>query len=237
MRKIAIIGRGRVASHLGKALSGAGHSVVMCGGRVRVCAVPRDVDMVVLAVKDDCIGEVSAGLAEEVPEGVMVVHTAGSVSMEALCRRRCGVFYPMQTFSLEREVDFSKVPVFLEASDDGGLALLDEVAGSVSRVVYHLDGERRRYLHLAAVFCCNFVNHMYALSEEILVGQGIPFDVMLALIDETAAKVHEVSPRVAQTGPAVRWDVSVMDGHVGMLPDECMRTIYRILSRSIHDKL
>ena len=147
------------------------------------------------------------------------------------------MFYPMQTFSLEREVDFSKVPVFLEASDDGGLALLDEVAGSVSRVVYHLDGVRRRYLHLAAVFCCNFVNHMYALSEELLVGQGIPFDVMLALIDETAAKVHELSPRVAQTGPAVRWDMSVMDGHVGMLPDECMRTIYRILSRSIHDKL
>ena len=92
-------------------------------------------------------------------------------------------------------------------------------------------------MHLAAVFCCNFVNHMYALSEELLVGQGIPFDVMLALIDETAAKVHELSPRVAQTGPAVRWDVSVMDGHVGMLSDECMRTIYRILSRSIHDKL
>ena len=87
MRKIAIIGRGRVATHLGKALSGAGHSVVMCGGRVRVCAVPRDVDMVVLAVKDECIGEVSVGLAEEMPEGVMVVHTAGAVGMEVLRER------------------------------------------------------------------------------------------------------------------------------------------------------
>ena len=129
------------------------------------------------------------------------------------------------------------MPIFLEASDDEGLALLDSVARSISREVYHLDGEKRGVLHLAAVFCCNFVNHMYALSEELLEREGIPFETMLALIDETAAKVHELSPRVAQTGPAVRWDESVMERHIGMLSDERVQMIYKILSRNIHDKL
>ena len=237
MKKIAIIGKGRVATHLGKALSGGGHFVVMCGGRERICDVPDDADMVVLAVKDDCIGDVSLGLEGVIHAETLVVHTAGSVGMGALVQERRGVFYPMQTFSMEREVDFSKVPLFLEASDDEGLALLDSVARSISRKVYHLDGEKRGVLHLAAVFCCNFVNHMYALSEELLEREGIPFETMLALIDETAAKVHELSPRVAQTGPAVRWDESVMERHIGMLSDERVQMIYKILSRNIHDKL
>ena len=95
---------------------------------------------------------------------------------------------------------------------------------------------QRRYLHLAAVFACNFANHMYALSSHILEKQGIPFEVMLPLIDETAGKVHELSPTQAQTGPAVRYDENVISKHLEMLADEeSLQELYEKISKSIHN--
>lgn len=148
---------------------------------------------------------------------------------------RYGVLYPMQTFSKQRDVDFSALPFFIEASSPAELNLLRAVASALSSKVYEATSDQRRHLHLAAVFACNFVNHMYALSAQILEKHGIPFDVMLPLTDETARKIHELSPMQAQTGPAVRYDINVIDKHMEMLAEEkTLHELYKSISESIH---
>lgn len=148
---------------------------------------------------------------------------------------RYGVLYPMQTFSKDCPVDFKEIPVFVEASAPDVLAQTEQLARSVSDRVEEMSTERRRRLHLAAVFACNFVNHCYALAADVLGRDGIPFDVMWPLIDETARKVHRLSPVEAQTGPAVRYDRNVMDRQCAMLDGEPERkALYEMMSRSIH---
>ena len=142
-----------------------------------------------------------------------------------------GVLYPMQTFSMDREVNFREIPLFIEGADPR----IRAVAESLSAHVYELSTADRRYLHLAAVFACNFTNHCYALAADVLAQKGLPFDVMLPLIDETARKVHELHPTDAQTGPAVRGDQNVMDAQSALLDDR-LATIYMLMSESIKDE-
>ena len=139
----------------------------------------------------------------------------------------------MQSFSKERRVDYAEIPVFIEAGDADSLAVIHNLAASVSSHVRELSTEDRKYLHLAAVFACNFTNHCYAMSAEILEQHGVPFDVMLPLIDETASKVHELHPKEAQTGPAVRYDENVINMQSALL-DGTMKSVYDLLSKSIH---
>ena len=124
----------------------------------------------------------------------------------------------MQTFSKSKEVDFNEIPCFVEASDEYAMSVIRQLA-TVSRRVSPMNSADRRYLHLAAVFACNFANHCYALAAEVLGQRGIPFDVMLPIIDETACKVHQLTPREAQTGPAVRYDRNVIDAQAAMIDD------------------
>ena len=126
----------------------------------------------------------------------LFVHTAGSVPMSVWqgYANHYGVFYPMQTFSKKREVDFKEIPFFIESSEPKYVELLKEIAATMSQRVYEADSEQRKSLHLAAVFTCNFTNHMYALAADLLEKYQLPFEVMLPLIDETARKVHELPP-------------------------------------------
>lgn len=226
--KITLIGTGNVGTNLAAAFREAGHEVVWLRGRdFRTEEVGGDI--VVVSVRDEALPSVAERLRDV---GSPVVHTAGSVLQEVLKCPRRGVFYPMQTFTKERIIRFTDVPVFIESATD--LPLLEQLARSISNRVFVLDGEGRKHLHLAAVFACNFANHCYALSETLLRKHGIPFDVMLPLIDETAGKVHALSPRKAQTGPAVRQDVSVMERQEAMLTGR-LREIYRLMSESIHE--
>jgi predicted short-subunit dehydrogenase-like oxidoreductase (DUF2520 family) len=142
-----------------------------------------------------------------------------------------GVLYPMQTFSMEREVDFRAIPLFIEGAD----ARIRQLAESISEHVYELSSDDRKYLHLAAVFACNFANHCYTLAAEVLEKKGLPFDVMLPLVDETARKVHELHPKEAQTGPAIRGDKNVMAAQAALL-DSRMQAIYNLMSESIQEK-
>ena len=231
--RTVLIGSGNVASHLGPALEQAGHQVVRVGGRSSTVPIPRDADLYVIAVTDSAIAAVAAGIGD-VPG--LVVHTAGSVPMSVLPQRRRGVLYPLQTFTKGRPVDMRSVPLFIES--EGGEELLRQVAAGLSDTVIPMDSGRRRYLHLAAVFCNNFTNHMYRITEELLAQHGIPFEVMLPIIDETARKVHSLTPAQAQTGPAVRWNEGVMEAQQKLLEREDLRQLYRIISKSIHhDKL
>ena len=253
--RIVMIGAGRLASHLTRALYQAGHEILQVYSRTGKSAIPlarmvnavpvTDVselaagaDLYIMSVKDDALATLIPQVSEIVKDKV-VVHTAGSVPMSVFegHAEHYGVFYPMQTFSKEREVDFAEIPCFLEAGDAPTLELLGQVAASVSRKVYSLSSEQRRYLHLAAVFACNFVNHCYAMASDLLQKNGIPFEVMYPLIDETAAKVHAMSPAQAQTGPAVRYDTSVITRQSEMLKDNpVVREVYDKMSLSIHQK-
>jgi len=240
--RVVLIGNGRVATNLLPALQQAGHDVVSINSRT-LEDLPEKADIYIIAVKDSALHDVICQAAKGRGEQFFV-HTAGSLSLDIFegCCRHYGVFYPMQTFSKEKQVDFSHVPLFIEASDSLALTTVRSLATSLSNSVYVLSSEERKYLHLSAVFACNFANHCYALSAEILEAHGLPFSVMQPLIDETAEKVRTMHPRDAQTGPAVRSDENVIAAQKALLavrPD--IQEIYDIMSKSIqklaHDKL
>lgn len=252
--KIVWIGAGNLATRLGIALRDAGHETLQVYSRTMEsasalagrlgCGATHDADAVVkegadvyiFSVKDAVLETLAARIAPHVGNA-LCLHTGGSMPMDVFrgYARRYGVLYPMQTFSRSRDVEFREIPCFIEASDGEALAQVRDLASSVSGRVEDMTGEKRARLHLAAVFACNFVNHCYALSAGILEECGIPFDVMLPLVDETARKVHELSPREAQTGPAVRYDENVIGRHAGMLEnDKDLKAIYETMNRSIH---
>lgn len=235
------------------ALAGAGHDLLQvyskteqsaerlaamlhCPWTTELKEVSDGADVYIIAVKDGVLADVAQQLAAEHDERFLV-HTAGSMPMETLPTNRRGVLYPMQTFSKERIVDFKHIPCFVEAANEKDGELLHELAETLSESVYEANSEARKYLHLSAVFCCNFANHCYALAEKLLQEHGgLPFEVMLPLIDETAKKVHELSPKKAQTGPAVRWDTNVMEKHMQLLKDNPqLQEIYRLLSESVRE--
>lgn len=225
--RVVILGRGNVASTLADGLREAGVDLLQMWHRGE--ALSPDADLYIIAVKDDAVAEV----ARLCPESALVVHTAGSVAMDVLPQQRRGVLYPMQSFTKGRHIDWSRVPFFVEASSETDCALLESFARRLSSSVWRLPGERRKTLHLAAVWVSNFPNHLWTVASDLLRREQLPFSVMLPLIEETAAKVHELSPREAQTGPARRNDIRVMQAHEAMLPED-LRLIYHLLSSSIH---
>ena len=250
--RIVLIGAGRLATNLGQALHQAGHDVVAVFSRrmesaqtlVRAIggfatdnlqSLPLEADVFVIAVKDAALTDVVRA-ATKGRESQLFVHTAGSMPMDLFkgLTSHYGVFYPMQSFSKERLVDFNEISLFLEASDAVSMERLKMLAMTLSPHIYELDSEGRKHLHLAAVFACNFVNHCYALSAEVLKAKGLPFSVMLPLVDETARKVHELEPVEAQTGPAVRGDQNVMQMQANMLGAcPAVQHIYEALSNDI----
>ena len=225
-----MIGRGRVATHMGKALRQASHEVVSVNSRT-LEELPQDADIYIISVKDSALQEVISK-AVKGRKDRLFVHTAGSMPLSVFdgYTTNGGVLYPMQTFSMDREVDFKEIPLFIEGADP----LIRQLAESISHHVYELSTADRKYLHLAAVFACNFANHCYTLAADVLERKGLPFDVMLPLVDETARKVHELHPKDAQTGPAVRGDQNVMQAQEALL-DGRAKEIYRLLSESIQE--
>ena len=251
--KIVLIGAGNLATHLGKALHAAGHDMVQVFSRTMQSAetlaslldaepltdmaqVRDDADVYIFSVKDSALEQLISQLCGG--EKKVFLHTAGSMPMSVFREKALhyGVLYPMQTFSKQREVDFSIIPCFIEANDEFALKQIEGLAGQISHRVFQLSSEDRKYLHLSAVFACNFANHCYAASQELLQQHGVPFDVMLPLIDETAAKVHGMTPKEAQTGPAVRYDENVIGNQIQLLENQpYFQKIYDCMSKSIHE--
>lgn len=221
-----------------------------------IAQVRDDADVYVFSVKDSALTQLVAQLCRHEADGLgedgavnalrkakkgeherVFLHTAGSMPMSVFegMAQHYGVLYPMQTFSKQREVDFSIIPCFVEANDEFAQKQIEGLAREISGRVYQLSSEDRKYLHLSAVFACNFANHCYAISQELLEEHGIPFDVMLPLINETAAKVHEMKPKDAQTGPAVRYDENVIDKQSKLLENHPhFKKVYDSMSKSIH---
>lgn len=194
-----------------------------------------DADLYIIAVSDRAVEDVAEKLRRR--EGSVVVHTAGSVPVEALGDEACGVLYPFQTFTAGRRVDFTEVPLFVEGSDEATAALIEEFANLLSSRVYRADSARRREIHLAGVFACNFVNALYSMAADRLAeSEALPFDVLRPLIVETAAKAVDAEhPRQVQTGPAVRGDKAVAERHKSMLEGSVQRELYALLDGYIFE--
>ncbi len=258
MAKIIFIGAGNLATHLSQALQGAGHEILQVYSRTHesasllvarlglpsesaitsLSALYPSADIYIYALRDAVLPEIIKQV--QVSDAALHLHTAGSVPVSVFGEDKpnAGVLYPFQTFSKEKAVDFAKIPILVESKV---LSLKSEVlslARSISPMVYEADEQARAALHLAGVFACNFVNCLYAIAEEQLQGSGLPFEVLLPLIEETATKVHTIAPREAQTGPAIRHDETIMNKHINRLPNEELKELYRLLSQNIqaHEK-
>lgn len=246
MIQITIIGSGNVAQHLIKAFSGSKIvEIKQVFSRKKEAVLHlidsekivtdfkalEPADLHIVSVSDNAITEVS----NELPfNNQLVVHTSGTSSIELLNpKNRRGVFYPLQTFSKNKALDYSVVPFCLEAENTADFKLLETIAKSVSTAVYSISSEQRKALHVAAVFVSNFTNHLYQIGHEICEENQVPFAVLKPLIQETADKINTLDPINAQTGPAIRHDSITTDAHMAFLQDENKKNIYKILTQSI----
>jgi len=191
----------------------------------------KEADIYIIAVSDDAISKLSTDLNLK---NKLVVHTSGSVSMEQLkSYSNKGVFYLLQSFSKDTEVDFSNIPICIEADRNEDLLTLEKLGHSLSENVYFIDSNQRQKLHVAAVFVNNFVNHLYHLGNDICEENNIPFEILQPLIAETAKKITNLSPLKAQTGPAKRMDTKTIEKHKAMLT-KSQEEIYTLLTKSIY---
>lgn len=253
--KVVIVGSGNVATHLSLALASLegieicqvyspteAHAEILaerlnCDFVTNPTQIRKDADVYLFALKDQALETVIRAVPAN---NGLWLHTSGSMPMQVFAgyTERYGVLYPLQTFSKSREISFRGIPLFIECHREEDKNCLEELARRLSGKVCELSSEKRRSLHLAAVFACNFTNHIYALAEEILAKEGLSRDYLFPLIDETAAKVHELPAQEAQTGPAIRYDENIINKHLGMLADDPdVQTLYRLLSQSIHKKV
>jgi predicted short-subunit dehydrogenase-like oxidoreductase (DUF2520 family) len=193
----------------------------------------KEVDLFLIAVSDDAISVVSSQLPFT---NKLVVHTSGSLAIKDLSsNNKKGVFYPLQTFTKNKEVNFKEIPICLEAQNIEDLFLLKEVAANISDKIFEITSEQRKPLHAAAVFVNNFVNHLYLIGNEICEEHNVPFEILKPLIIETANKIKTLSPEKAQTGPAKRKDTTTINKHLEILTDINHKEIYKILTKSIID--
>jgi len=191
-------------------------------------------EIIIIAVPDDKIPLVLKRIS--CAENTLVVHTAGSLGLDIfpLHFKHTGVFYPLQTFSNDRKIEFTDLPFFLEASDSFSSETLKNLAESIGGKVHFIDAEHRRLLHVAAVFVCNFVNHMLTSGKQLISKAGFQFEVIRPLINETVNKAIETGPENSHTGPAYRFDKKTIKRHIDLLsfsPE--LQAVYREVTRSI----
>lgn len=247
MIKLVIFGTGNVATHLFEAFFKAKNVVVVqvfnrsekgleaFAEKTQTTTSMEELvtaDVYLLCVKDDAIHE----LASKIPfKDKIIAHTSGSVPLLDISEKN-GVFYPLQTFSKGVDVNFSEIPLCLEASDENTFKVLEQLAGAISEKSYAISSEQRKSLHLAAVFVCNFTNYLYRIGENICQENQMPFEILHALMTETTRKATLNSPEDIQTGPAKRNDHETMKTHMAQLKNPHFKEIYTLLSQGIMDE-
>lgn len=251
--RITIIGAGRVAYHLARVLS-VQHEIVQIYSRTlekaqqladqfqaqaieKLEQLDNRVDLVIIAVSDQSIAMVIEQIHPYLSNN-LIVHTSGSTHLDVLkqIHTRAGVFYPLQTFSLEREINWENTPLFIEAHDQEDQNILQNLANSLSSRVYLYSSEQRLSLHLAAVFACNFSNYCYHMAKQVVDAQQVDFGLLYPLILETANKATQNDPRQMQTGPAMRGDQNILNMHQSMLEQSQrndLAEVYALMSQQI----
>lgn len=247
IKNIVLIGAGNVATQLGFALQNAGFHIVQVYSRTQLSAetlskelsadftlsineISQQADWYIISLTDEATLEICNKLSLQ---GKLVVHTSGSLSMDILknVSSHYGVFYPLQTFSKSREIEFSTIPICIEANSIGLLESLQYIGNKISNDVRLINSKQRKILHLAAVFACNFSNFMYSISSEILKNANLDFNMLKPLILETAEKVQHIDPKNAQTGPAIRGDQKIMEQHLELLKEKKeLYDLYKFIS-------
>jgi predicted short-subunit dehydrogenase-like oxidoreductase (DUF2520 family) len=228
--KVVLIGQGNVASHLATAFDIATNIEVVKVNSRHLENIPN-ADVVIISVSDDAVITVANQLKDN---NSLVVHTSGTVSLDAISAKRRGVFYPLQSFTKNKSVDFSTIPFCLETGIPKDLILLENLVTALQAKAYNINSKQRKKLHLAAVFVNNFTNHMYQIGQEICKEHQVPFEVLLPLIEETAKKITSVSPKDAQTGPAKRNDQQTIKNHLEQLNSQ-QQEIYKLITKSIQN--
>jgi predicted short-subunit dehydrogenase-like oxidoreductase (DUF2520 family) len=251
--KIVIIGAGNLAWHIAPPLLKMGHQIIGVYSRtsasanalakkvrskafVNVDLIPDNADLYLIALQDKAIASVVKQL-KFVPQ--LIAHTSGAVPLSVFPSKfkNNGVFYPLQSFSKNRKVKLDSVPFLLESSNSKTKKILSDLAKQYSDSVHFVTSDKRKKIHLAAVFANNFVNHLYSISADILKENNLSFDILKPLIAETAAKVRENHPDKMQTGPARRNDQPIIEQHLRLLKGQKQRkAIYTLLNQSILDK-
>jgi len=251
--KLVIAGSGNVATHLATSLYSNGCEISQIFSRKKENAetlakkvgaqaienlknIDTAADVCVFSVSDDAIPSLLADNAKCFGKKTLLVHTAGSVSVDVFrgFSENYGVLYPLQTFSKDRTVNFNEIPIFIEGNDFLAEQKVRDLARILSFKIYPVTSEQRKRVHLAAVFACNFANDMYNNAGKILGKNSLPFEVLRPLIMETARKVQTLSPAAAQTGPAIRHDKTTMQQHLKILENQPnLHEIYKILSENI----
>ena len=245
MIKIVLLGTGNVATHLFNAFQNNDDTEVIqvynrsyknldrfkTVNTTTSISKLKTADIYIIAIADDSI----TGLSKKLQfHKKLVVHTSGSIPMQAISNQnKRGVFYPLQTFSVNKPVDFKTIPLCVEAEFSDDLILLKHLANTISNSVYQINSIQRKALHIAAVFVNNFTNHLYQKGEEICLEHKVPFDILKPLIQETASKITRLSPEKSQTGPAIRNDQKVIQQHLGDLHSTTQQEIYKLLTKSI----
>ena len=249
MTNVVILGFGNLGYHVCNALHNSSYiSIIQIYNRNKIkltselkhIAFTTDVselkeaDLYIIAIPDDAIRPFSESLSIR---NKLVIHTSGSAAISELSdKNRKGVFYPLQTFSNNRGVFFKEIPICIEAENDSDLNLLRSIGEVLSEKVVEINSEARAKLHLAAVFVNNFVNHLYAIGEEITAQNNLSFELLLPLITETARKIETMSAAEAQTGPAIRRDKKTIEKHLHLLIDSPHEEIYKRLTTAIQKK-
>lgn len=253
-KKIVFIGAGNLASSLAPAFRSAGFQILqvfsktersardlaakmLCSYTTQVKDIFPDADIYIICVKDDAIKKIA--LALRLP-GKLVVHTSGSTSLKAIesISENTGVLYPLQSFTRSKKVSLLKVPVFIEGSNNKVRSQVKRLAETISHSVIPVTSEERLRLHIAAVFACNFTNHLYTISESLLKKSGISFSFLYPLILETTKRAEKMSPAKLQTGPAARNDKKTIKKHLTLLKEEDpdLARIYKLLTSDIRER-
>ena len=250
---ISFVGSGNLAWHLAPALDNAGFIVKEVYSRnprhaealterlyqaevkTSLDFSASDSSVFIIATSDDAIKEIATEII--LPDEAYLIHTSGSQSLSVLqfaAIDNIGSFYPLQTFSKNKRVDFKTVPIFIESNDEPTETMMLTIAKAISNNVRKISSEERKALHVAAVFASNFVDHMLTLSKEILEKNNLSFELLKPLIHETIAKCLAIGPENALTGPAKRGDLQILDSHLEFLQsDESAAEIYKLISQDI----
>jgi len=249
---IAIIGSGNVAWHLAPELENAGHRVVEVFSRnvknanaiikrlysaeliTTIDFSESEAEIFIICISDDAIKQIAQEIV--LPENSIVVHTSGSISMKKLgytATDHIGVFYPLQTFTKGKRIFFEDIPILIEAENKFTSRVLKNLGKSISKKVIRVNSKDRMAIHVAAVFACNFTNHMFGMAEGILKGQGFEFELLRPLIAETINKSLDLGPKNAQTGPAARADFKTLDKHMAFLEGKEGKKLYKFITENI----
>ena len=251
--RISFIGAGRVAHHFAHVLR-HDHQIINIFSRsieraqqlaqavgaqafTEMSQLDPTVDLIIIAVSDSAIGTVIKALHPYFPN-TLIVHTSGSTDIQQLTavHTRAGVFYPLQTFSMAREIEWSSTPLFVEAVHQVDLATLMALAQQLSTRVYQYDSVQRLSLHLAAVYACNFTNYCYDMAKQVVDAKQVDFSLLYPLILETAQKATQSDPKIMQTGPAMRGDQNIIAMHSKMLEQaghDDLKAVYALMSEQI----